>query len=82
MISYEQRQRIEYKGETKTIREWADVLGVTADCIRGRLHKGWTVEDALSIPNDERRALPAKPRCLKRKGRVEELPARNWMTGL
>lgn len=39
-----------YKGETKTAAEWAKELGMDQKIIRRRVHRGWTVEDALNTP--------------------------------
>lgn len=36
-----------YKGETKTIAEWAKIKGVTPCLIRGRLKRGYSVAQAL-----------------------------------
>jgi hypothetical protein len=39
-----------YKGESKTAAEWAKELGMDQKIIRRRVHRGWTVEDALNTP--------------------------------
>lgn len=50
---------IEYNGEVKTLKEWADIAGIRKDTFRRRLVVyGWTVEDAINTPS------------LKGKGRV------------
>ncbi len=36
-------------GKTKTIKEWADDLGITDVAITQRLRTGWTISDAVSI---------------------------------
>ena len=41
---------ISYKDETRTISEWADLLGVKPYLINNRLRRGWAVEDALFMP--------------------------------
>lgn len=54
--SYEQANNkrsnrfIEYMGERKTVKEWADSLGVPVNRIRSRLSLGWSIEDALTKP--------------------------------
>ena len=39
---------IEYNGETKTLKEWSDLLGISWDVLHNRLRKGWTVERAFT----------------------------------
>lgn len=39
-----------YKGETKLLVEWAEALGMNINRISTRLHRGWSVERALSTP--------------------------------
>ena len=39
-----------YKGETHCAIEWAEILGMNANTIRGRLCRGWSVEKALGTP--------------------------------
>ena len=41
---------LEYKGETHTPKEWADILNMPVASIYNRLELGWTVERALSQP--------------------------------
>lgn len=38
---------LEYKGEEKTIAEWADVFGIKYETLRSRIEHGWNIEDAL-----------------------------------
>ena len=41
-----------FNGETRTLTEWARIVGIKNSTIRGRLKSGWSVEDALTIkPN-------------------------------
>lgn len=47
-------RRLVYKGETKTIAEWAEQLGLNATYISHRLARGWTVERAIEYPIIER----------------------------
>ena len=39
-----------YNGETKTIAEWADTLGMSRHALWRRLNGGWSVEEAITIP--------------------------------
>lgn len=43
---------VEYNGESHTILEWSEITGLYKELIRSRLSHGWSVEDALSTPND------------------------------
>jgi hypothetical protein len=39
---------ITFNGETLLIQEWASRLNINVKTVRTRLHRGWTVERALS----------------------------------
>lgn len=41
---------IEHKGERKTVADWAIEKGMTYDCLRYRLKRGWSIEKALETP--------------------------------
>ena len=47
--------RIEYAGLTLCIVEWEDRLNVRRGTIRSRLHRGWSVERALTQPVGKKR---------------------------
>lgn len=47
---------LRFNDEEHTIREWEDILGVRPNTIRGRIWKGWTVEQALTTPVGRRRS--------------------------
>ncbi len=36
-----------YNGETKTMQQWADELGINRATLWDRVNRGWTVEEAL-----------------------------------
>ena len=40
---------ITYNNETHTIAEWAKMVGINNVTLWGRLHRGWSIEDALTI---------------------------------
>lgn len=44
-----------YKGETLNVTDWAKKLGIKRITLYRRLDKGWSVEEALSTPIDERK---------------------------
>lgn len=41
---------LEYRGEIKSVSEWADTIGIDSKTLRRRLHLGWSVEDCLEKP--------------------------------
>ena len=41
---------ISYRGQTKTMSEWAESIGMKQKTLGRRLHLGWSVEDALTKP--------------------------------
>lgn len=49
---------LELHGESATIAEWSRRTGLSKSLIRGRLERGWTVEDALT-----RLPRPIRPRA-------------------
>jgi hypothetical protein len=46
---------IEFRGETLPLAAWAERTGIGTTTIAVRLKLGWSVEDALTRPIDERR---------------------------
>lgn len=54
-------KELTYKGETKTIREWADELGMDWPTLYDRVNRnGWTVEEAIETPLGQRRKKKAE----------------------
>jgi hypothetical protein len=47
-----QRKKIEctINGQTKTLGEWAKFHGLNSALIRGRLDRGWSIQDAYTMP--------------------------------
>lgn len=41
---------VTHQEETRTVAEWADILGIPMRTLKSRLRLGWSVEDALSTP--------------------------------
>ena len=39
-----------YNGQTKTVTQWADSLGIKGGTLEGRLKNGWSTEKALTTP--------------------------------
>jgi hypothetical protein len=42
---------IEFNGERRTMSSWARKMGMSRACLKCRLKRGWSVEDALTTPN-------------------------------
>ena len=42
--------RVIYKGESHTISEWSEILGMPKSVLQHRLQRGWTVEKAIETP--------------------------------
>ena len=43
-------KKVTFQGETQTVAEWSKELGIPADVIYARLHRGVTDEEALTTP--------------------------------
>ena len=39
-----------YNGITQTIAQWADELGISYTSLNNRIHRGWSIERALTTP--------------------------------
>ena len=39
---------ITYKGQTKTLQQWADELKLHKNTLKGRLNRGWSIEKAFT----------------------------------
>ena len=39
-----------YNGESKTISQWADTIGMRVDTLKSRIYYGWSVKDAIERP--------------------------------
>lgn len=48
---------LEYNGKTVTISEWSELTGISISAISSRLSRGWTIEQALTIPVNFRNRL-------------------------
>lgn len=42
---------LSYNGETHTVMEWAEKIGVSANMIYKRLYRGWDIEKTLTTSN-------------------------------
>lgn len=43
-------RRVKWNGESHSLAEWQDILGISQKTIGYRLRRGWTVADALTTP--------------------------------
>jgi len=43
-------RNIVYQGDTKTMTEWSEILGMNYNTLRSRIDVGWTVEKAFNKP--------------------------------
>lgn len=48
--SYQLNSLIEYKGESRTLTQWAEIAGISYDGLRQRISKGWPLAKALTVP--------------------------------
>ena len=44
-----------YNGKTQCLTDWAAEIGMSLDGLRGRIDRGWSVEDALTRPRQQGR---------------------------
>jgi hypothetical protein len=42
---------VTFNGKTQCLSAWARETGLGVVCLTGRLRRGWTVEDSLTVPN-------------------------------
>lgn len=42
-------RKLTINGETRYIREWAELAGLTPSCLQGRLYRGWPLAQALAV---------------------------------
>lgn len=45
---------LSHGGETKSLSEWAEIYGLTRDCLYARIAKGWDVSKAITEPSQPR----------------------------
>lgn len=48
-------RKVAFNGETLSLPEWAERIGIRRESLRDRLDSGWTVERALTAPRTEAR---------------------------
>ena len=48
-------RRLTYRGHTLTVAQWAEVVGLSQNTLENRVWRGWSTEEALTIPKGRRR---------------------------
>lgn len=72
-------RRVEYCGETHTLKEWSRITGISDGVIAKRIDYGWSVEDSLTKPTRSR-----KPSCpgIEYKGETHSIAEWSRITGI
>ena len=65
--------RFTYNGRLVTIKELAELTGVSARLISSRLQRGWNIEDAISKPIQSPKRYEYGGKCLTREEWAKEL---------
>lgn len=76
------KRLLTHNGRTMTVREWADEMGVRPEVLRGRLEKGWSVEDTLTTGGQKRRSADSSRRLLTHDGRTMTILEWSDATGI
>jgi hypothetical protein len=61
---------ITYNGETHCLNEWAEILGMDRCVITARLSRGWSINEALTRPNQKSRKRTAVNNSNSNRGEV------------
>lgn len=61
--------RLTFRGETKSLRDWATQTGIPYATLMMRVRHGWSVDDALLLPVGSRRTVTGEPESPQRKAR-------------
>jgi hypothetical protein len=72
------KEKITYKGETLSIADWADRLGVTYQTLDGRLKRGWSVKRTFTIPQE----VKSGTRMFEHAGQIYTLKDVARLTGI
>lgn len=56
-LNTRRNRHLTYNGETKTIREWSDAIGLDYFALLWRMDNGWSDEESLTIPSNNAIAL-------------------------
>lgn len=48
--------KVEYHGETMSLKQWAEKAGIDYSCLYARLNRGWTFEKAISTPSRSKKS--------------------------
>lgn len=59
---------IEYNGELKTMKQWADYAGISYFTLRQRLDSGWTIEEAIKRDVKKKNNIAKEDRIIEYNG--------------
>lgn len=48
---------LSYNGEEKTLEQWSELFGINKTTLRGRILRGWSLEDAFNTPCDSKNKI-------------------------
>jgi hypothetical protein len=48
---------LEFRGESKTLAQWSGITGIKQSAIRERIRRGWSVEQALTVPTQSHKVI-------------------------
>lgn len=76
MNNFSRNRILSLRGESKTLTQWCEILGLKYGTVFSRLKKGWSEEAALTIPIEHGQKIKVGPGLLKFKG--ESKTVRSW----
>lgn len=59
-IHYRQSKKITHNGVTRSLREWAKIVGITYGAMLDRTQTGWTDEQCVTVPPERSKSVSAK----------------------
>lgn len=54
LMKFETKNYYTYNGETHSLKEWATILSIPYNTLKGRNHRGWTLERIVTTPMEPR----------------------------
>ena len=68
--NFRRNRMVTYQGQTKTLIEWSEDIGLNESSVRHRLNNGWSIEKALTAPKNSTRSEAATRGNLRRYGSI------------